>query len=59
MIDTLSPINAMIKNEIFKLVAPATKPINGGPDKNPKKPMVDTAANATPGDMVFDLPASL
>src|SRR3712207_1491167 len=50
---------AIIKKDTRKLVAPATKPIRGGPIKKPKKPMVDTAAKATPGDNTFDLPAAL
>lgn len=58
-IATAMPMNAIIKNEVRKLVAPATKPINGGPTRKPRKPIVETAASATPGDMVFDLPAAL
>ncbi len=38
---------------------PAIIPISGGPIKKPKKPMVDTAAIATPADITFDLPAAL
>src|SRR5664279_757836 len=34
-------------------------PIKGGPNKNPRYPIVDTAAIATPGDITFDLPAAL
>jgi hypothetical protein len=32
-------------------------PIKGGPIKNPKYPIVDTAAIATPLDIDTDLPA--
>lgn len=56
---TLTPIKAISVNEARKVNKPATKPITGGPIKNPTKPMVETAAKATPGDMVFDFPAAL
>src|SRR3954471_12917229 len=35
------------------------KPITGGPIKKPRKLIDDTAANATPGVIFFDLPARL
>jgi len=54
-----SPKQAIRLKETRRLAACAMKPITGGPNKNPKKPMVDTAANATPGCMVLDLPALL
>src|SRR3954469_21334147 len=54
-----SPSIAITENEILKLVAPAINPINGGPDRKPRNPIVETAASATPGDMTFDLPAAL
>ena len=54
-----SPKTAITEKEVFKLVAPAISPIRGGPDKNPKKPIVDTAASATPGDIARDFPAAL
>ena len=40
-----------------KLLAWAIKPINGGPNRNPRYPMVETAAIATPGESFLDLPA--
>lgn len=49
----------MMVNDQRKPANSAINPIKGGPIKNPRKPMVDTAANATPGDIVFDLPAAL
>ena len=51
---TLKPITERITKDIFKLVAPATKPIIGGPIKSPTKPSVDTAAIATPGLNLLD-----
>jgi hypothetical protein len=59
MIDTLNPIAAMTTKDIRRLEMPAIIPINGGPIKKPKKPMVETAAIATPADITFDLPAAL
>ncbi len=56
---TLMPIAAISIKEIRRLAAPAIKPIIGGAIKNPANPIVDTAASATPGDMIFDLPAAL
>ena len=35
------------------------KPITGGPSRNPKNPIVETVASATPGSIVFDRPAKL
>ncbi len=48
-----------IKNEILKLVSPAIKPINGGPIRSPIIPIEDTAAMATGGDKILNLPAAL
>jgi hypothetical protein len=56
---TLAPITAISVNDALRLRAPAIKPITGGPIRKPTKLMVDTAAMATPGDMVFDFPAAL
>ena len=56
---TLAPITAININDARKVATPAMKPMSGGPTKKPINPMVDTAASATPGDMVFDLPAAL
>jgi len=56
---TLAPIIAINRNEARKVAKPAIKPITGGPTRKPTKPTVDTAASATPADMVFDLPAAL
>ena len=39
--------------------ASAIKPIMGGPTKNPRNPILDTAAKAIPGDSLVDLPAWL
>src|SRR3954469_10071259 len=50
-----APINA---NDHFKLEVCAIKPIVGGPNKKPKKPMVETAAIATPADIVLLFPAT-
>lgn len=52
-------MQAIIKNEIRKLKMPATNPMIGGPAKKPRKPILETAAKAIPGDICFDLPASL
>lgn len=55
---TLQNANAAINaKDHFKLKVCAIKPMVGGPNKNPKNPIVDTAAIATPGDMVLLLPA--
>ena len=56
---TQVPIKAINTNDALKVANPAIKPIIGGPNRNPMNPIVDTAANATPGAMVFDLPAAL
>ena len=56
---TQLPIKAINTNDALKVASPAIKPIMGGPNKNPINPMVDTAAKATPGCMVFDRPAAL
>jgi hypothetical protein len=56
---THNPINATNKKDARKVANPAIKPIMGGPIKKPAKPMVETAASATPGDMVLDFPAAL
>ena len=56
---TFIPIRAMKINDALKVAKPAIKPIIGGPIKKPTKPMVDTAASATPADIVFDFPAAL
>ena len=58
-ITTQVPINAINTNDARKVAKPAMNPIIGGPNKKPIKPMVDTAASATPGCMVFDFPAAL
>lgn len=58
-ITTQLPIRAMNTNEARKVASPAIKPIIGGPNKKPIKPMVETAAKATPGAIVFDFPAAL
>ena len=52
-------MSAIIENDILRLVACATKPINGGPIRKPRYPIVDTAANAIPGDNVLLRPAVL
>ena len=59
IIVTHKPMAAIITKEMRRLKSPAITPINGGPIKNPKNPIVDTAAMATPADMTFDLPAAL
>ena len=56
---TQTPMAAINVNDALNVAIPAIKPITGGPIKNPIKPIVDTAASATPGDMVFDRPAAL
>lgn len=47
------------KKEIFKLVAPAIKPIIGGPINNPIIPIEETAAMATGAGKILNLPAAL
>ncbi len=59
MIVIKTPIHAINKKEMRKLKAPAIIPIRGGPIKNPKKPILETAVNAIPGEVIFDFPASL
>src|SRR5450432_2238639 len=54
-----NPIKAIKVNDTLKLVAPAIRPITGGPNKKPRKPIVDTADNAVPADNTFDFPATL
>ena len=54
-----NPKNAISVNEIRRLAACAIKPINGGPNKKPRKPIEETNVNAIPGAMIFDLPARL
>ena len=49
----------MKTKDALNVAKPAINPMIGGPTKKPIKPMVETAARATPGDMVFDLPAAL
>jgi hypothetical protein len=56
---TANPIKAITANDKRRLDIPASKPIRGGPIRNPKKLIVDTDANAIPGDSFFDLPAAL
>src|SRR5687767_11400010 len=56
---THKPMAAIRRNEIRRLDMPAIRPITGGPIRNPRKPMLVTAASAAPGESVFDLPASL
>jgi hypothetical protein len=48
-----------IRNEIFKEVTPAIKPIIGGPINKPIIPMEETAAMATGGGKILDLLAAL
>ena len=57
--DTHNPIAAITTKEIRRLERPAIIPISGGPIKKPKKPIVETAAMATPADITLDLPAAL
>src|SRR5450432_1388807 len=53
------PITAMSPNEMRRFVAWAINPIKGGPNKNPRYPIVETAAIATPGDIILDFPTVL
>ena len=57
--ETERPIQAIKIKDTLRLNRPANKPIIGGPNKKPKKPIVDTVASATPADSVLDLPATL
>lgn len=54
-----SPNTERIKNEIFKLNRPDINPTTGGPINKPIIPMEETAAIATGGAIVPDLPAAL
>ena len=54
-----NPRHAIKVKDHLKLAICAMLPMSGGPSKNPIKPMVETAARATPGFMVLDLPAAL
>jgi hypothetical protein len=49
----------MMANDHCNPKASAINPISGGPIRNPRKPILETAASAIPGDSVSDLPASL
>ena len=51
------PRHAINANDQRKLDNCAMKPITGGPNKKPRKLIVETAASANCGDMVFDFPA--
>ena len=51
------PNKAITANDQRKLDACAIKPITGGPNKKPRKLIVETAARANSGDIVFDFPA--
>src|SRR3569833_1855529 len=51
------PSTAMMAKNKRRLTACAINPISGGPARKPINPMEDTAAIATPGGIVFDLPA--
>ena len=53
------PKKERIKKEVFRLVRPAIKPIMGGPIKRPIIPIEETAAIATGGGKILDLPAAL
>ncbi len=53
------PKDESMINEVLRLVRPATNPIIGGPINNPIMPIEDTAAMATGGGKVRDLPARL
>lgn len=54
-----NPTTAITAKDKRKPAASAIKPINGGPIKNPRKEIDDTAASANPGFMVADFPARL
>ena len=47
-IDIKIPNTPIIANEYRKLVASAIKPMMGGPNKNPKKLMLETTVSAIP-----------
>ncbi len=50
---------AISAKDILNPNKPDIIPITGGPNKNPKKPMLETSDNAVPVLSVFDLPVSL
>src|SRR5665647_63975 len=52
------PNTPMRVNDQRKLTAWAINPIMGGPIKNPRKPMVDTAAKAVLAERVVERPAN-
>ena len=52
-----SPSKAITAKDQRKLDNWAINPISGGPNKKPRKLMLETAARANPGDMVLDFPA--
>ena len=54
-----SPNTERNKKEIFKLNRPDINPTTGGPISKPIIPMEETAAIATGGAIVPDLPAAL
>ena len=56
---THTPIKAISRNDALKVASPAIKPMIAGPISNPLKPIVDTAARATPGDIFGVFPAEL
>ena len=47
--EIIKPTNAISAKDPFKPINSATNPISGGPNKNPKKEMVETIAMASPG----------
>lgn len=54
-----NPKIAINVNDQRKLHVCEINPIMGGPNRNPKNPILETAVKAIPGDMVFDFPAEL
>ena len=52
-----SPSRATRAKEAFSDEASAMKPITGGPTRNPRKLMVETAASAALADIEEDFPA--
>lgn len=52
-------MKAINTKDALNVASPAINPIIGGPNRNPMNPIVDTAAKATPGAIVFDFPAAL
>ena len=54
-----NPSIAITENDKRKLNAWAINPINGGPNRNPRNPIEETAVNARPGESDVDLPAVL